>query len=156
MTEDTPQPGFYTTETYTPVANIGRHLADVAVMLARAVDQRAKRLGITGPQWVVLMRISSGVGNTASELCRSFGQDSGAMTRMLDRLEGQGLIQRERSEEDRRVVRLSLTEAGRALYPSLRPIAIDVLNHALAGFTAQEVDLFMGFLIRVLKNSGER
>jgi DNA-binding HxlR family transcriptional regulator len=43
---------------------------------------------------------------------RGLGIDAGAITRMLDRLEAKGLVERVRSETDRRVVHVRLTEAG--------------------------------------------
>lgn len=79
---------------YNPVHNVGRALIDAASLMTRAVDRRAQEIGITGPQWVVLIRIGGGIGNTATELCRSLGYDSGAMTRMLDRLVRLGLVRR--------------------------------------------------------------
>ena len=142
----------YTPETYTPAGNIGRLIVDVASMLTRAIDRRAHELGLTGPQWVMLMRIANGMGHTAAELCRTIGYDSGSMTRMLDRLVEQGLIRRDRSEDDRRVVHLSLTEAGQALRPRLTPIAIEVLNDHLEGFSAEDVACLTGYLQRLLAN----
>jgi DNA-binding MarR family transcriptional regulator len=71
---------------------------------------------------------------------------------MLDRLVEQGLIRRDRSEEDRRIVRLSLTEAGNALRPRLSPIAIEVLNDHLRGFTTDDVACLTGYLQRLLAN----
>jgi DNA-binding MarR family transcriptional regulator len=142
----------YTPETYTPAGNIGRLVVDAASMLTRAIDRRARELGLTGPQWVMLMRIANGMGHTAAELCRTIGYDSGSMTRMLDRLVDQGLIRRDRSDEDRRVVRLSLTAAGEALHPRLSPVAIEVLNDHLAGFTAADVACLTGLLQRLLAN----
>ncbi len=72
---------------------------------------------------------------------------------MLDRLEKRGLIYRRRSIEDRRVVRLSLTDLGKELYPQLTPIAIETLNHVLKGFTPEEADILMGLLDRILANA---
>jgi DNA-binding MarR family transcriptional regulator len=142
----------YSPETYTPASSIGRLIADSAAMLSRAIDRRAREVGLTGPQWVMLMRIAHGMGSTAAELCRSIGYDSGSMTRMLDRLVDQGLIRRDRSEEDRRIVRLSLTEAGEALRPGLSPVAVEVLNQHLQGFTAEEVATLTSLLRRLLAN----
>jgi DNA-binding MarR family transcriptional regulator len=142
----------YTAETYTPAGNIGRLVVDVATMLTRAIDRRAREVGLTGPQWIMVMRIANGMGHTAAELCHSIGYDSGSMTRMLDRLVDLGLIRRDRSEADRRIVRLSLTEAGQALRPRLSPVAIEVLNDHLDGFTAEEVACLSGFLERLLGN----
>ncbi len=152
MHQPAPSPPIYTPDTYTPTGNIGRLVVDVASMLTRALDHRARKLGLTGPQWVMLMRIANGPGQTAAELCRAIGYDSGSMTRMLDRLVEQGLIRRDRSDEDRRIIRLSLTEAGHALRPRLTPVAIEVLNDHLEGFTADDVTCLAGYLRRLLAN----
>lgn len=149
--EEQPPP-LYNSETYSWSHNLGRLAVDVASGLSRAVDRRAKQFGITGPQWVVLVRISSGVKSSATELCRELNYDSGSMTRMLDRLVDLGLIRRIRSEEDRRLVRLELTEEGQKLSLHLPPIAIDVLNLHTKGFTREEMNQLMGFLERLLNN----
>lgn len=137
---------------YNPVHNVGRALIDAASLMTRAVDRRAQEIGITGPQWVVLIRIGGGIGNTATELCRSLGYDSGAMTRMLDRLVRLGLVRRAPSPRDGRVAALSLTPAGEALYPRLRPIAIEVIDEHLQGFAPEEIEQFMTYLDRVVAN----
>ncbi len=139
-------------ETYDPVRNVGRALHDAAAQMERTVDRRTQAFGISGAQWVVLIRIGGGIGNTASELCRTLGYDSGAMTRMLDRLVKLGLVRRTPSAEDGRVATVSLTPAGEALYPRLKPIAIDVLNAHLRGFAPEEIERLMGFLERIIAN----
>ncbi|MCP8897437.1 MarR family transcriptional regulator [Shinella daejeonensis] len=120
--------------------------------MTHAVDRRARAFGITGAQWVVLIRIGGGIGNTATELCRTLGYDSGAMTRMLDRLEKLDLVRRAPSPQDGRVTDVFLSPAGEALYPRLRPIAIDELNRHLKGFSTAEIALFTSFLERVIAN----
>ncbi len=147
-----PLPPIYTQDNYRPTRNAGRSLVDIASALSAAVDRRAAPLGISGAQWVVLMRISGGNGISAAELCRNMGYDSGSMTRMLDRLERRGLILRERSDEDRRIIRLYLTDLGRDLYPQWTPIALATLNELLDGFTAAEAETLMGFLDRIRAN----
>ena len=143
----------YTAETYNPEDSIGRLIADVSGRLLAAFDEEMTGKGITGAQWVILMRIANGCGTTAAELCRFSRYDTGSMTRMLDRLEEKGLICRSRSSTDRRIIRLELTEAGRALYPLLPPVAVKVLNTHLKGFTQAELELFKGFLQRMRANS---
>jgi len=142
----------YTAENYTSARNIARHLIDIATEMRASIDRRVTPLGISGAQWVVLVRIASGVGASAADLCRTIGYDSGSMTRMLDRLEKRGLIYRSRSVEDRRVVELHLTDLGRELYPQLTSIAIDTLNCFLKDFTPEEADVLMGFLDRIQAN----
>ncbi|HEY0275951.1 MAG TPA: MarR family transcriptional regulator, partial [Paenirhodobacter sp.] len=101
---------------------------------------------------VVLLRIGGEIGNTASALCRPLGYDSGAMTRMIDRLIGLGLVQRVPCAQDGRVATLSLTPAGAALYPRLRPIAIEVLGEHLQGFAPEEIGQLMAYLERIAAN----
>lgn len=137
---------------YDPVRNVGRALIDAAASMSGAVDRQARAFGVSGPQWVVLIRIGGGLGETATALCRSLGYDSGAMTRMLDRLVKRGLVRRTASPRDARVATLSLTPAGAALYPQLRPIATGVIDDHLRGFTPEEVARFMDYLDRVVAN----
>ena len=144
----------YTAQNYNPEDSIGRLIADVSGRLLAAFDDEMTDLGITGAQWVILMRIANGCASTAAELCRFSRYDTGSMTRMLDRLEEKDLILRVRSSTDRRVIHLELTDAGRDLYTLLPPVAIKVLNTHLKGFTRAELDLFKGFLNRMQANSG--
>lgn len=147
-----PLPPIYTPDSYHPSRNVGRSLVDIASNLSAKVDSRAAPLGISGAQWVVLMRIASGIGSSAAELCRDMGYDSGSMTRMIDRLEKRGLIERQRSVQDRRVVHLTLTALGQDLYPRLSPVAIQTLNQLLDGFSTEEADTLMNFLDRMAAN----
>ena len=55
-------------------------------------------------QFAVLKHLAEGSARTAADLCRFLQYDTGAMTRILDRLEQKGLVRRERSREDRRAV----------------------------------------------------
>jgi DNA-binding MarR family transcriptional regulator len=143
----------YTPDNYNPEDSIGRLITDASGRLLAALDDEMTGYGITGAQWVILMRIANGCGTTAAELCRFNRYDTGSMTRMLDRLEEKGLIRRVRSSKDRRIACLELTEAGRDLYPLLPPVAIKVLNAHLKGFTTEEVALFKDFLNRMRANS---
>jgi DNA-binding MarR family transcriptional regulator len=149
--EDAP---LYSPDTWTLDESLGYLLAQVRGKLVAAIDSELAQLGITWAQWGILLKIASGKGDTASDLCRN-GCDTGSMTRMLDRLEEKGLISRERSLEDRRVVLLRLTEAGKTLYPQLPPIAVKVLNHHLRGFSREELESMKSFLRRMLANADE-
>ena len=73
---------------------------------------------------------AAGAATTPFELSRLLGIDTGLMTRMLDKLEAKGLLERSRSIEDRRVVNLKLTKAGEAVAARLPEIVPVVLNSA--------------------------
>ena len=81
-----------------------------------------KPLGITYTQYIMFLVLWEKDGITVGELCRRLMLDTGTVTPMLKNTEKQGLIKRTRSEEDERVVVVSLTEDGKALYKKARTI----------------------------------
>jgi DNA-binding MarR family transcriptional regulator len=90
---------------------------------------------------------------TAADIAREYGIDASAVTRLIDRLEKRGLLSRVRSEEDRRVVRLELTDDGRATAEKIPAIFAHVLDHLLTGFTPEEVGFLKSMMRRILANS---
>ena len=75
------------------------------------------------------------------------------MTRMLDRLEHKQLLQRQRSDADRRVVNLMLTAKGRDAAAEIPKVVREELQRHLAGFSATEQTTLTGLLTRMLANS---
>ena len=72
-------------------------------------------LGLTYPQYLVMLVLWEGDGVTVSQLGERLVLDSGTLTPLLKRLEAQGLVRRLRDVADERRVLLQLTPAGRAL-----------------------------------------
>ncbi|WP_129640994.1 MarR family winged helix-turn-helix transcriptional regulator [Peristeroidobacter agariperforans] len=120
----------------------------------RLMQERIERLfeqqNFTLQQWAVLMYLRDGLATTTADMCRNLHHDSGAMTRLIDQLESRKLIERRRSADDRRVVELSLTEAGAEVLDTLIPTACDALNTALDGFTREEVKMLQSMLRRLI------
>jgi DNA-binding MarR family transcriptional regulator len=116
-------------------------------------DEFLGPLEVTSAQLIVIVNLAGREGATsASELCKGISYDAGAMTRMLDRLEAKGLVRRTRSPDDRRLVNLELTQAGKAAYPRLREISMRVLNRSLRDFTRDEASVLEGLLQRMSRN----
>ena len=113
-------------------------------------------LDLTAMQWAPLLLLSEGKGNTAAELARAMDIDTGAMTRMLDRLEAKGLVVRTRSASDRRVVHLELTGDGVKAAQAIPHVIAEVLNLHLCDFDAGELQLLMSFLRRMITNGSVR
>ena len=124
--------------------------------IQRAVDATMTPLDLTAMQWGPLMLLAKGCGDTAAELARHACADTGAMTRMLDRLEAKGLIRRVRSSEDRRVIKLELTEEGVRITGQIPSRLIEVGDQHTRGFTDQEIELFKQFLRRTIANGADR
>lgn len=72
-------------------------------------------LGLTYPQYLVMLVLWERDGLTVSELGERLALDSGTLTPLLKRLQAAGLLQRLRDSADERRVRLTLSAAGRAL-----------------------------------------
>ena len=81
-----------------------------------------KPLGITYTQYIMFLVLWEKDEITVGELCRRLRLDTGTVTPMLKNTEKQGLIRRKRSEEDERVVVISLTDEGKALYKKAKGI----------------------------------
>jgi len=149
----------YDIETYEPRRGVGylinRVKAEMLAVVDRelAADDQLGPLEVSSAQFVILATLSSGGQKSASDLCKGISYDAGAMTRMIDRLEDKGLLQRTRSPEDRRLVYLELTDAGKAAFPRMREISLRVLNRFLRGFSKAEARQLEAYLLRMLENA---
>lgn len=83
--------------------------------LTKAYAPLLAPLGITYPQYLVMIVLWDEKQASVKRLGQRLGLDSGTLTPLLKRLEAQGLVERKRSAEDERVVDVSLTAAGKAL-----------------------------------------
>lgn len=119
-------------------------------VLASSLDQEIAPYGLTYPQFVILIRMHEDKCTTAAELAREVNMDTGAMTRMLDRLECKGIVRRVRNTEDRRVVNLEVTDLGRELVDKVTVLGFNVLNRYFAGFSDDEMKLLESMLRRVI------
>ena len=81
-----------------------------------------KPLGITYTQYIMFLVLWEKDEITVGDLCRRLKLDTGTVTPMLKNTEKQGLIKRTRSEEDERVVVITLTPEGKALYKKAKDV----------------------------------
>lgn len=99
-----------------------------------------EQMGITYPQYLVLMALWGKDDQTVRELSDRVYLDSGTMSPMLKRLAALGLITRERSTTDERQVQVRLTDAGRALERPAREVSVALID-ALAFDAGRIADL---------------
>jgi DNA-binding MarR family transcriptional regulator len=144
--------GFYHADSYRVEESVGAVMKAVMASIAHQVDRRLVEHDLTHAQWVPLFKLAHGECGTVAELARTLQSDPGAMTRALDRLEAKGLVARVRSSEDRRVVNLELTEAGREVAAVVPAVLAEVLNLHLAGFTEAEWRGLLDMLKRMRAN----
>ncbi|MCP3102591.1 MarR family transcriptional regulator [Myxococcus sp. K15C18031901] len=84
-------------------------------LLNRTYRPLLEKLGLTYPQYLAMLVLWEEDGVTVKALGERLLLDSGTLTPLLKRLESAGLVRRERDAADERLVRITLTPAGRAL-----------------------------------------
>jgi DNA-binding MarR family transcriptional regulator len=138
---------------YNPDDSVGFMVKQAHVVLQRAVDSEMTAIDLTAMQWRPLIMLAMGMGDTAADLARQACVDTGAVTRMLDRLESKGLVRRVRSVEDRRVIKLELTPEGRQVALQIPALLEAVMARLTRGFAADEIEQFKGLLRRMIANA---
>ena len=85
-----------------------------------------KPLGLTYTQYIVFLVLWEQDGLTVGELCDRLMLDNGTLSPLLKKMQQAGYVERRRSEEDDRVVRITLTEEGRALQEKAKDVPAKV------------------------------
>lgn len=137
----------YTTKNFRLTESIGFALVKARNLVTAEMDAALKELDITSQQMGILLSVAHGTATTPFELSKLLGIDTGLMTRMLDKLEAKGLMERSRDIDDRRVINLSLTQKGKETSKQIPEIAPHVLNTRLRKFTKAEFEE-LGRLLR--------
>ncbi|MEM6674902.1 MAG: MarR family transcriptional regulator [Planctomycetota bacterium] len=119
------------------------------------VDRDLREFDLTRRQVGMLHFIHRLGGASASDLTRSMGVDSTAVTRMVDRLEDKGLVERRPDPDDGRRSIVELTSAARRLMPRFATIARGVEETFEDGIDEADLATFHAVLMRMLENVGE-
>ncbi len=153
MAPDTPcAQGFYRPGQYQPDQSVGYLMRRVLSSMLAQIDADMATEDMTYVQWLPLYKLARGEGASMAALARDLGIDPAALTCSIDRLEIKGLLRRERSATDRRVVQLVLTPAGEQAAERMAPVMANVLNRHLQGFSEAEWQALLDLLRRMLAN----
>ncbi|MDZ7781261.1 MAG: MarR family transcriptional regulator [Gemmatimonadota bacterium] len=96
---------------------------------AKAVSCKIQEYGLTTPQFGVLEALFHLGPLSLGELAEKLLVTGGNVTYVMDRLEQRGLVYRDRSEGDRRVIQAKLTTAGREMISSVFPGHVEYVEH---------------------------
>ncbi len=111
-----------------PIQRIVGGIRWLAHSVAKDAYRSGKRFGLTGPQASVLHAINQLGSMSSAKLSRKLHVTPGNITGIVDRLEKKELVVRERKREDRRVVLITLTPAGKQLADELPdPVEIKLI-----------------------------
>lgn len=148
---------FYNAEHYdpsklVPEQSVGYLMRKVLSSIRTQADAQLSSHDLTYTQWLPLFKLSLYETATVANLARELETDPASMTRALDRMEAKGLVVRERSTVDRRVVHLRLTPEGKRIAALVPPVLADVLNGHLSDFSHDEWQLLLSMLRRMVAN----
>ena len=141
-----------------PVRNSLDHLylAYMSHNLRNAVlgglEQRLKPLGINAVQMAIIYRCYTGDATTLTELSRIIPMGLPTISRQASQLVDKGLLWREYGEEDRRVVRLGLTEKAQKLMPDIERCREENEAALLAGVSDEEKMTLVAIVEKILAN----
>jgi DNA-binding MarR family transcriptional regulator len=107
-------------------------------MLRLYADKQATRFGITRSQWAVLAKLERTEGLKQSELAEMMEMQPISLTRLIDRLCRNDLIDRRTDANDRRANRLYLRPAARPLLKKLGELRADITQTALSHMNTAE------------------
>ena len=137
---------------------------EVYLALHRAADQLEQGLsevlrggGLTSAQYMALqaLREAGAEGLTCGEVKRHMLCHDSDVTRLVDRLQRSGLVSRTRSEEDRRAVRLHLTDLGRKRLAELDQPVAEYHRRSLAHLEERRLRKLLANLERLLGGDGD-
>ena len=150
---------FYNLDNFEAQSSVGCLLRRLTNLMVPRAEARFAGEDMTFSHWVALLCLRDGVAATCADISRTMNYDSGAITRIVDQLEARGLVARNRSQTDRRVVHLTLTPEGRAVTKAMATPTIAFWNEMLSDFShaeaAQLIELLTRLLVRMEKTPVE-
>lgn len=108
--------------------------------------------GITRIQWIALFFLKTSGKLSQRELSQAMEINDSSALRLVDRLERDGFVKRTRSEEDRRVIHLDLTEKGSTLMDELLPIGEEFNQVLIEGIPPEEIEIFLSVQAKMYRN----
>lgn len=131
---------------------LGFVLHDVARLMRKRFEQRARRFGLTRSQWQVLSKLSINEGIHQKGLADLLDIESITLVRLLDKMEERRLVERRSHPTDRRMTLLFLTPESRPLLEVMRALGEQTRTETMAGFSDAEHLQLQGLLARMREN----
>ncbi len=131
---------------------LGFLINDLARLLRRNFDRRVQSLGLTQAQWRAIAHLSRNEGMTQIALAEILEVQAITLTRLIDRMESAGWVERRSHPSDRRAVQLYLTGKCQPILAEMQSRASETLAEALAGIPAGAEQQVVEALLRMKTN----
>lgn len=126
-----------------------------AEVLRAHCEERGKPYVVTPPQWGALEMLLAEDGVTIGAMSQKRGIDAPTATGIITRMEQNGLVERRHVREDRRVVKIFLTDEGRDIARTMLAL-VDKFDQSMKrGFSEGDIDHLLGQLQKIIANVSE-
>ena len=132
--------------------SVDRLIGEVCGMHHKRAHALLEALGLYRGQPRLLFALWQEEGLTHSELADRTRVRPATISKMVQRMEKAGFLQRRADDEDQRVSRVYLTDAGRGVQDRVDAAFAQLERETLAGFDDEESELLRGFLVRIRDN----
>ncbi|WBW96419.1 MarR family winged helix-turn-helix transcriptional regulator [Oceanirhabdus sp. W0125-5] len=120
--------------------------------ISESFGRRLQNTGITRIQWIALYYIKENPSISQRSLSNMMSVKDSSIGRLLDRLERDGLVIKERSNKDRRIIYVNLTEKGQELIEECLPIGVKFNEDLTKGISQEELRIFEEVLLKMKAN----
>jgi MarR family transcriptional regulator for hemolysin len=141
---------------YDAERSFGFLVHDIARLLRKRFDQRARALGLSRSQWQVLFYLARNEGTNQSGLAEILEIENITLGRLIDRLEEAGWVERRPDPNDRRARLLFMTDKVAPVMERMRALAEETRNEALEGLPSGQREILIDMLTHVRANMSER
>lgn len=124
--------------------------------ISEAFGRRLQHTDITRIQWIALYYIHTNKKISQRELSKLMCVKDSSAGRLIDRMEREGMVERERSEKDRRTIFLSLTEKGEELYKEIIPYGLKFNDDLIEGIDEQDLRIYEKVLNKMIENVSDK
>ncbi len=114
----------------------------------------AEGVGVTPAQSGILFLLKRKDGLTMTEMGRALGIDNATITGLIDRLERNGFVRRNRSASDRRALNIAITTEGVEEVNRAKAVVKRVNESIKTGFSAGEIEAFKRILLNIIRKPG--
>ena len=135
---------------------IGLDLTRTGRFVSRAFNDALAAAGGSLPQWLILVSLKQGEHTMQRDLADAIGIEGATLTHHLNRMETDGLVQRERVAGNRRTQLVTLTRAGEALFTRLLDAVVAFDKQLRHGIRNDELDTMRALFVRLQANAQVR
>ncbi len=121
--------------------------------ISEAFGQRLQESGVTRIQWIALYYLGLHESLSQRELAQLMNIQDSSAGRLIDRMQRDGYVERQRSEIDRRVIHVVLNDKGKEYREKLLPFGQQFNNDLINGLSEEDLNVFEKVLNTMVKNA---